>query len=406
MRYDAVIVGARCAGAPLAMLLARAGRSVALLDRATFPSDTMSTHFLWPRGVAQLAEWGLLDELWRRGCVPIPEVTFDVGPVQLRGTGPLVQGNTVSCSPRRTVLDTVLVEAAATAGAHVVEDYVVDDVTWAQGRAAGVVGHDRSSSSQSSFTGRLIVGADGLRSTVAARVGARPYRYEEPLTCAYYSYWCGVADRPTTFHARDGSLVFSWPTNDDLTCVYVAWPATDFSRVKTDPARAFGQSVQQISQLVDRLARGQRVVPFTGTRNLPNQYRTSAGPGWALAGDTGHHKDPCTGMGISDALTSAALLARAVTDDIDNDIRLDHALARYQHSRDAATANGFDLTLKTAQLAPLSPRMETFYRAVVDQPDATQRVLGVLGGTVPVTEVYTRDYVEQIITGQKPLDRA
>ncbi len=177
------------------MLLARAGRSVALLDRATFPSDTMSTHFLWPRGISRLAEWGLLDELWDRGCVPIPEITFDAGPVQLRGAAPPVNGTALSCCPRRTVLDTVLVEAAAAAGADVVQDYVFDDITWAQGRAAGVIGRSGTSSTPTAFRGRLVVGADGLRSTVAAQVGAAPYRYEPPMTCVYYSYWSGIQDR-------------------------------------------------------------------------------------------------------------------------------------------------------------------------------------------------------------------
>jgi 2-polyprenyl-6-methoxyphenol hydroxylase-like FAD-dependent oxidoreductase len=365
------------------MLLARTGRRVALLDRTTFPSDTMSTHFLWPRGVSRLAEWGLLDELWDRGCVPIPEIAFDPGPVQLRGAGPAVNGITVSCCPRRTVLDTVLVDAAASAGADVVQNYEVDDVVWAKGRVTGVVGHDRSSSAPSSFTGRLVVGADGLRSTVAARVGSLPYRYEPPMTCVYYSYWSGIHDRTATFYARPGQLVLVWPTNEHLSCVYVAWPAADFDRVKSDLARSFDAAVQQIPQLADRLAAGQQVTQLTGTRNLPNQYLASAGPGWALVGDAGHYQDPCTGMGISDAFTSATLLAQQVADVLDDETGLDRALAGYQCLRDAETSNGYDLTLKTARLAPLSARTQAFYRDAAGQPAEIRRILGVLGGAIP-----------------------
>jgi 2-polyprenyl-6-methoxyphenol hydroxylase-like FAD-dependent oxidoreductase len=378
------------------MLLARAGRSVALVDRATFPSDTMSTHFLWPRGVSRLAEWALLDELWDRGCVPISEITFDPGPVQLLGAAPPVNGTTLSCCPRRTVLDAVLVEAAAAAGADVVQDYVVDDVTWAQGRATGVTGRARTSSIPSAFRGRLVVGADGLQSTVAARVGARPYRYEPPMTCVYYSYWSGIQGRAAMFYARPGQLVLVWPTNDDLTCVYVAWPAADFGRVRSDRARSFQAAIQDIPQLADRLAGGQQVAPLTGTRNLPNQYVISAGQGWALVGDAGHHKDPCTGMGISDAFTSAALLAQRVTDVLDDETGLDRTLAGYQSSRDAETSNGYDLTLKTARLAPLSARMQAFYRGAAHQPAESQRIFGVLGGTIPVSDLYGHQPVEPV----------
>src|SRR4051812_1985173 len=142
--YDVVVVGARCAGASLAMLLARAGHRVALVDRASFPSDTMSTHFLWQRGAARLQSWGLLDQLEKRGCAPIREITFDVGPVQMSGIGPPVGGAVHTYCPRRTVLDAMLVEAAVESGAELIEGFVVDDVVWSEGRVVGITGHRRA----------------------------------------------------------------------------------------------------------------------------------------------------------------------------------------------------------------------------------------------------------------------
>jgi 2-polyprenyl-6-methoxyphenol hydroxylase-like FAD-dependent oxidoreductase len=138
--YDVVVVGARCGGAPLAMLLARAGHRVALVDRASFPSDTMSTHFLWQRGTARLQAWGLLGRLRARGCAPIRQITFDPGPVQISGTGPAVAGAADTYCPRRTVLDTLLVEAAAESGADLIERFVAGELIWSDGRAAGVRG--------------------------------------------------------------------------------------------------------------------------------------------------------------------------------------------------------------------------------------------------------------------------
>lgn len=126
--YDVIVVGARCAGASLAMLVARAGHRVALIDRASFPSDTMSTHFLWQRGAARLAEWGLLQRLENNGCAPIRQITFDVGPVQLSGIGPPVGAVAVTYCPRRTVLDAMLVQAAVEAGAELAEGFVIRDV--------------------------------------------------------------------------------------------------------------------------------------------------------------------------------------------------------------------------------------------------------------------------------------
>ena len=138
--YDVVVVGARCGGAPLAMLLARAGHRVALVDRASFPSDTMSTHFLWQRGTARLQAWGLLGRLRARGCAPIRQITFDPGPVQISGIGPAVAGAADTYCPRRTVLDALLVEAAAESGADLIERFVVREVLWSDGKAAGVRG--------------------------------------------------------------------------------------------------------------------------------------------------------------------------------------------------------------------------------------------------------------------------
>ena len=385
--YDVIVVGARCAGAPLAMLLARAGHKVALVDRASFPSDTMSTHFLWQRGAARLAAWGLLGALEARGCAPIRRITFDVGPVQISGIGPAVGGVAETYCPRRTVLDALLAGAAEEAGAELIEGFVVGDVLWSEGRAAGVRGRHRTSPA-SSLRARIVVGADGLHSTVARRVAARAYREYPPLTAVYYSYWSGIQHLGASFHARPGRLVLVWPTNDDLTCIYVAWPRQEFGQLRKDAESRFQSALDLVPGLRDIVASGRSEARFTGTGDLPNLYRTSAGPGWALAGDAGHHKDPSTGMGMSDAFQAAELLAEAIHDGLAGHRPMDDALARYQQRRDALTANGYELALSTARLAPLSARLEAFYRAAAARPEVTARVFGVLGGTIPIADLY------------------
>jgi len=387
--YDVVVVGARCAGAPLAMLLARAGHRVALVDRASFPSDTMSTHFLWQRGTARLQAWGLLGRLRTRGCAPIRQITFDPGPVQISGIGPAVEGAADTYCPRRTVLDALLVEAAAESGADLIERFAVGEVIWSDGRAAGVRGRHPGSAG-SSLRAAVVVGADGMHSGIVRTVGARAYKEYRPLTAVYYSYWSGIRGLGASFHARPGHLILTWPTNDDLTCIYVAWPRQDFHRVRRDIEGRFHAALELIPGLREAVAAGHREARFTGTADLPSFYRASAGPGWALAGDAGHHKDPCTGMGISDAFLTADLLADAIHRGLSGNQSMDQALASYQQRRDAMTANGFELTLSTARLAPLSPRLEALYRAAADQPEIARHVLGVLGGSIPLTDLHTQ----------------
>ncbi len=396
--YDVMVVGARCAGAPLAMLLARAGHKVALADRASFPSDTMSTHFLWQRGAARLKAWGLLARLQARGCAPIRQITLDVGPVQLTGIGPAVDGVTETYCPRRTVLDALLAEAAAESGAELLDGFVVGDLLWSDGRVAGVRGHNSGLPARSSLPAKLVVGADGLHSTVARKVGARAYRSHPPLTAVYYSYWSGTGHLGASFHARPGRLILTWPTNDDLTCIAVAWPHEEFGQVRTDIEGSFHAALKLVPGLYEAVESGRRVQRFAGTGDLPNLYRESAGPGWALAGDAGHHKDPSTGMGMSDAFLAADLLADAIDDGLTGRMPMDAALAGYQRRRDRLTANGFELTLATARLAALPARHEAIYRAAAEQPDLASQIFGVLGGSIPIADVYSDTHIQGALT--------
>ena len=175
--YDAIVVGARCAGASLAMLLARRGHRVALVDRAVFPSDTLSTHFLWQRGAARLQAWGLLDRLIARGCAPIQELSVDFGPVTLTGPGLAVDGVRATFCPRRTVLDKVLVDAAVEAGAELFDGCAVDELEWSAGRVTGIRGRYQRTGVALQLRGRVVVGADGLHSTVARHVLADAYAW-------------------------------------------------------------------------------------------------------------------------------------------------------------------------------------------------------------------------------------
>src|SRR5262245_1155789 len=156
--FDVIVIGARCAGSPTAMLLARKGYRVLVVDRATFPSDTVSTHLVHPLGAAALSRWGLLDRLTTTGCPPIHTYTYDFGPFTIAGA-PGTDTAPVAYCPRRTILDKVLVDAAAEAGAEIREGFTVDEILIEDGRAVGI--KSRSNHGSDIERARVIIGADG-----------------------------------------------------------------------------------------------------------------------------------------------------------------------------------------------------------------------------------------------------
>jgi 2-polyprenyl-6-methoxyphenol hydroxylase-like FAD-dependent oxidoreductase len=389
--YDVIVVGARCAGASLAMLLARRGLRVALLDRARFPSDTISSHFLWQRGAAHLQSWGLLNRLRAVGCRPLPELTFDFGSAVLSGRPPAVEGVDECFCPRRTVLDKLLVDAAVEAGAELVEGTPLHSLRWSEGRVTGL------EVSGTHLDARFVVGADGRSSTVAAAVGADAYGWSPPLSFVYYSYWSGLETQAPTYHLRPGQVILRWPTNDGLTCLYVGSPQSRFNQFREDIDSSFMRALEVIPDLREEVAAGHREERFRGAGDLANFYRTSHGPGWALAGDAGHHKDPTTGFGMSDAFASAEMLAAALTARDP-----DTALAAYQRRRDAATVEGLSLTLTAASLEPLPERLGRYYEAAAEDAGEVTRILGVLGGATPPGEVFTRAHIDAFLGGSVP----
>jgi 2-polyprenyl-6-methoxyphenol hydroxylase-like FAD-dependent oxidoreductase len=394
MSFDVIVVGARCAGAPTAMLLARRGYRVLLVDRARFPSDTLSTHFLPPRGAAALARWGLLGRLRETGCPPAGPLTLDAGPVAVTGDADPVDGITDVLCPRRTVLDRLLVDAAVAAGCELRESTIVDDLVWDDGRVAGITGRLRRGR-EVTERARLVVGADGRRSLVARLVRAASYDRHPPLVGVFYTYWRGLGARTVTFHMRAGRHVYVFPTHDDLTCVYVSWPAPKFARFRADVAGGYQRTLELVPELAARVRDAERVAPFRGTNALPNFYRTPYGPGWALVGDAGHHKDPTVGAGMSDAFRDAELLASAIDRGWSGDASPMAALQDYERERNRQSQDIYGWALRAARLddpAPLLP----FLAAIRDDPTERTRFMSVLTGTASYRDVLGADNLQRV----------
>jgi flavin-dependent dehydrogenase len=372
--YDAIVIGTRVAGAPTAMLLARRGLKVLAVDRARFPSDTLSTHQVQVPGVARLARWGLLDRLDAAGTPATRHVRFDPGPVVLEGTWPRFEGVDALYSPRRTLLDSLLVDAAREAGAEVREGVAVDELLFDGDRVVGV----RSGSVRE--RARVVIGADGRHSRVAKAVDAEAYRVVPPRTIAYYTYWAGVSLAGGEMYARDRRMIGAWPTNDGLVMTYIAAPVDEFRAFRADPEGSVLRSLDLAGDLGERVRAGERAERVYGTAELENRFHVPSGPGWALVGDAGLRMDPITGQGIADAFRDAELLADAVAGEI--------SYGDYRARRDAAALPMYEQTLELAAFAP--PRVEhlLLYDALEGRPADISRFLGVLCGAVPPAEFF------------------
>jgi 2-polyprenyl-6-methoxyphenol hydroxylase-like FAD-dependent oxidoreductase len=221
--YDAIVIGARCGGAPTAMLLARKGHRVLLVDRAVFPSDIPHGHLIRRGGPARLASWGLLERVIATGCPPITAMSSDIGDFRLAASDLAVDGVPVALGPRRTALDHVLVDAAVEAGVELRAGFSVESLTMEGDRVTGIRGGDRRTGTSVTERATLTIGADGRNSHVARAVSAPEYQQEPSLTCWYFSYWSDVPSDTLELHDRHGRAIFAFPTNDGLFAVFAAW---------------------------------------------------------------------------------------------------------------------------------------------------------------------------------------
>jgi flavin-dependent dehydrogenase len=360
--FDAIVVGARCAGSPTAMLLARRGYRVLLVDRATFPSDTVSTHILHPLGVEALSKWGLLTPLAATGCPPIHTYCFDFGPFTICGA-PGTDTSPVAYCPRRTILDKLLVGAAAEAGVDVREGFAVEEVLVQNGRVVGIKGRSKRGDGTVEHA-RVVVGADGRRSLVAEAVGPEHYDEKPPLLVAYYAYWSGLpTDSRFENYIRDKRGFAVAPTHDGLTMVIVGWPYAEFAENKKDIEGNYLKTIELAPTFADQLRRAKREVRFVGAA-VPNYFRKPYGPGWVLVGDAGYNRDFITGQGIMDAFHDAELCVAALDQSFSGARPFEAAMAEYQRMRDARVKAMYEFTCQLATLEAPPPEMQQLFAAV------------------------------------------
>ena len=396
--YDAIVIGARCAGAVTAMLLARRGHKVLLLERGDIPSDIHQGHFIHKHGPKRLAEWGLLERVVATNCPPITTHLTDFGDFPLIGRDIQVGNVAWGYGPRRSQLDQVLVEAAVGAGAELRPNFLVDSFLRDGDRVAGIRGRNTRHSTSSAEKARITIGADGKNSLLARTVAAPSYEEVPALTCWYFSYWSGVPTEGFEWYVRERRAVFSFLTNDNLFAIFIGWPIDKFHLVKADIEGQFMRVVDSIPGFAERVHSGRREESFYGTADLPNFLRRPFGPGWALVGDAGCHKDPLMGLGICDAFRDADFLATAVHEGLADLSPLHEALMTYERRRNEATLGDYRENISGARFDPIPTDLLQLRMALRGNQEETKRFIMAREGMIPPEEFFNPENQQRILS--------
>jgi 2-polyprenyl-6-methoxyphenol hydroxylase-like FAD-dependent oxidoreductase len=396
--HDAIVVGARCAGSAIAMLLAQRGHRVLLVDRDSFPSDmAMSTHFVHQRGMACLARWGLRDQVVATESRPVTHVDIDIGAFTLSGAAPSVDGEVAGFAPRRILLDEILVRTAVASGAELWEGCRVESVLTDDGRVVGVAGVTPSGS-RFSEKARIVIGADGPSSRVASEVRAAEYKSKAALQGTAWIYWDDVPLPGLELHLREHEAIYAFPTSNGSTLVGANWSIDRFRLARRDIEASYFDLLRRAAPaLADRADRAKRADDRMYLGSTRNFFRKACGPGWALIGDAHHKKDPCTAQGITDAFCDAELLAQSVDRSLRGECDLMRSLEDYEAARVNWLMPFFELTCQMATFAPPAPDMLALYGSLRGNQEDTDAFIGLITEAISPTQFFAPENIHRIL---------
>lgn len=343
--FDVIVIGARVAGAVLAGTLGQMGYRVLVIDRAKFPSDTLSTHFFRDPTFRALERIGVLEQV--KALAPALAVSHNVVDT-FEFDEPVRAGSDASFAlcVRRIRLDDILVQRLKSIPSVTLREGAAVHEFHSDGRRlVGVRWLEDGGSAVA--TARAIVGADGVRSTLASHVHPEIERGQKVQRLMYYAYFSGFEGQrepAAEFHYRGNSLAYVFPTSDELTLVALSLPISEFVEFKKDAARRFMKSVRGHPKVAPRLDRAVLASHVAGSGSIPSYQRVPYGPGWALVGDAGQVLDPWTGQGIDQASTHALLLAEALDNYLSDATSWETAMAQYHHRRNAFSMKAYERT--------------------------------------------------------------
>lgn len=369
-----------------------------LLDKDTFPSDMpMSTHLIHQRGVARLARWGLREQAAATGCAPVTRGRFDFGPVTLTTAPPAVEGEAAAFAPRRLLLDDILVRAAVEGGVEPREGCRVNDLVAGD---EGVQGVRAESQGGTPFEeqGRIVIGADGPSSRVAARVGARAYSVKPALQGTAWTYWKGDLLDEFVLHLGEYEAVYAFPSSGGTTLVGANWAIDRFHEIRRTLEASHLDVIRRLApDLFHRLAEAERAEDRVYVGATRNFFREASGPGWALVGDAHYKKDPCTAQGITDAFCDADLLAEAVDDGLRGNRDLLEALKERERATVAQAMPFYELTCQLARFEPPTAEQAALYAALQDDPENAEAFIGTITTAVSPADFFAPANLERIM---------
>ena len=327
-------------------------------------------------------------------------MTFDVGPFALRGTIPDANEGMGGFCPRRTVLDSLLVKAAAECGVEVRESFTVDELLMTGDTVVGVRGHGKGGTAVEERA-RVIIGADGVNSFVARAVRAPEYEVRPVAACCYYSYFSGVAQDDIELYVRDHCAFGGAPTNDGLHLVMVNWPTRDFSGVRADIEGHVWRALEKAPDFLARVREGHREDKWYGTAGVPGYFRKPYGRGWALVGDASYNRDPITAQGISDAFIDAAVLTEALSTWLSGNGTFEELMEAHEAARNERVRPMYEFTSQLATLEPPPPEMQALFGALRHNQDATNAFLSAITGAIPLPDFMSDENLGRILAAAK-----
>jgi flavin-dependent dehydrogenase len=330
------------------------------------------------------------------GCPPINSYSFDFGPFAIVGSPRASDGVATAYAPRRTVLDKILVDAAAEAGVEVREAFAIDDVEVDDGVVVGIRGHS-GSGTRTLERARVVVGADGRNSRIAKAVGAEEYNTKPMLQWSYYTYWSGLPLDGMETVIRPDRGWGAFPTNDGLTLLVLGWPYAEAAAYKADPEGNYLKTLELAPEFAARMHDATREARFTGGA-VANCFRRPFGPGWALVGDAGYDKDPITAQGISDAFWDAEQFTNALGEVFDSRRTFGDAMSAWQRERDERAMPMYEFTTQMATLESPPPELQQFLGGVHGNQEAMDDFVSVVAGTVSPADFFDPQHIQQIMT--------
>lgn len=396
--YDAIVIGGSVSGAPTAMLLARQGHKVLLIEKSIFPRDTNSTHFIWPRGMSYLNRWGLADHILE-SAPHYRNMEISIEGISLVGSVPLqdlkqrfikLHGNDDGvidyyCGPRRYFLDDYLLKQSREAGVDVREGMTFKKTIVEDGRVTGILAK-YSGGEELQAKAKIVIGADGRFSHFAKDVGAEYKDYRELSTFAYYGYFSGIEREELAIHKKGRLGTAIYPTQNDTHMVLVYGPTAWWDDFKKDTEKnfldVFRFCAPEIAKLVEK---AERTENFKVCGTMPAFQRESYGPGWALVGDAGSFKDQVTAMGITHSFRDAELITSFLHPSLLGEMSIDDALANYRTVRNSDYQEYFDLVCHVAEMNSYSQDELKYFYSIRNNQGMIDQMISQFGDTLSTT---------------------